>query len=206
MSGRPASGGLYAVLHVHYFYDDRIDEVGERAEVLFVRSIAYCASAMSDGFMTDRQVRRIVGMGLDDVDDRCKALVESGLWTRDDERGGYVVTNYLKWNRSKEDISMRRAREAARKRWERSPDAAKKSPDGVRADTDGTTDGVRVSHNTAQHNTAQHNTEHTASDRTSQGPVRSDATRVPAPPPPELAELRERLSKRSAVRRAREAR
>ena len=74
--------GSYAPLSAHYYKDDRIDEAGERAEVLYVRGLAFCAEILSDGFISDRQLKH-VGVGLPGVDQRAKMLVKVGLWDRD---------------------------------------------------------------------------------------------------------------------------
>lgn len=180
------TGGVYAALSGFYYLDDRIDQCGEAAEVLFIRSLAWCAAAMSDGFMTERQVRRAIGVGLDGIEDRCNRLVDAGLWTRDEVRGGFVVTNYLKWNRSREEIQMRRARDAARKR-------SMRSPSGVRAESG-------RSPAQPEQNRTEHTEQNTGIPTGPQGPVRSESPRG-GPPPAAVAELRAKLGEKT--RRAR---
>lgn len=115
---RPKSLGSYAKLSSSYYRDDAILEAGERAEILFVRGLAYCSESPSDGFISDRQLRAVIGVGMRDVVKRASALVSAGLWQR--EEGGYLVRSWLKWHKSAEEIGQylkadreRKARKAA---------------------------------------------------------------------------------------------
>ena len=72
-----------------------------------------CADVLSDGFISDRQLVRFVGVGMFDATDRAARLVEVGLWERRD--GGYSVRSWLDWNRSRDEITAMLADEAARK-------------------------------------------------------------------------------------------
>jgi hypothetical protein len=101
---RPKRLGPYAPLSATYYRDDAILEAGERAELLYVRGLAFCADSMSDGFITDRQLSAIVGIGMRDTTKRAKDLVTAGLWERAD--GGYVVRGWLKWNRSATELQQ----------------------------------------------------------------------------------------------------
>lgn len=122
---RVKRNGSYAPLSAHYYKDDAIDEAGEAAELLYVRGLAFCAEVLSDGFISDRQLVRFVGVGMFDADERAKRLVGVGLWERVDE--GYVVRSWLGWNRSREEITDHQGRDAARKR--RSEGSDKSPPD-----------------------------------------------------------------------------
>lgn len=106
--------GSYAPLSAHYYKDDAIQEAGEKAEVLFTRGMAFCADVLSDGFISDRQLR-IAGVGLSGVEGRAATLVAVGLWRRDDERGGYWLVSWLKWNRSREEIAELAEKDTRRK-------------------------------------------------------------------------------------------
>ena len=64
---RPKSLGPYAPLSASYYRDDAILEAGEKAEVLYVRGLAFCSDAMSDGFISDRQVTAVLGVGMRDA-------------------------------------------------------------------------------------------------------------------------------------------
>lgn len=187
MVGLARRAGYWTPLSGQYFHDDRIAEAGPDAELLFVRGLAYCAQTLSDGFMSDQQVRRLVSVGLENVSDLCKRLVDVGLWDRDDDRQGYVVRQWLKWNRSREEIERYRGRDAARKR-------AGRSPDGLRAESDRSPDGIRGPEQSRAEQIKE-------SDRTS-GPVRSDSS--PPAPPPDLTAVRERLGDATRAAKARQ--
>lgn len=107
--------GSYAPLSAHYYKDDAIAKAGERAELLYVRGLAFCADILKDGFITDTQLGRYPGVGMRDADRRAAELVRVGLWERDDERGGYVVRNWCKWNQSSEEIREKQRKDADRK-------------------------------------------------------------------------------------------
>lgn len=187
-SGDARRAGGWAPLDGHYYFDDRIAEAGPAAELLFIRSLAFCAATLSDGFMSSRQVRRLVAIGLDDVDDLCKVLVETGLWERDHDQDGYRIRRWLKWNRSREEIEVYRARDAARKRARRSSGA-----------TD--VDGVSESARNPAHKTEQDKTEQDKGLRPDP-PVSGRAeSPVAASPPPIVAELRATLDGRRRARR-----
>ncbi len=105
--------GSYAPLSAHYYKDDAIDEAGESAELLYVRGLAFCADVLSDGFISDRQLVRFVGVGMFDAPDRATRLVEVGLWERSE--GGYWVRSWLGWNRSRAEITDSMAKDRGRK-------------------------------------------------------------------------------------------
>jgi hypothetical protein len=107
--------GSYAPLSAHYYKDDAVAAVGEKAELLFLRGLAFCADVLSDGFISDLQLTRFVGIGLGNVQGRAQALVAAGLWTRDDERGGYWVRSWEKWNQLRAEIEEKLHRDANRK-------------------------------------------------------------------------------------------
>lgn len=105
--------GSYAPLSAHYYKDDAIAEAGEKAELLYVRGLAFCADVLKDGHISDIQLSRFVGVGMRDAKARAEKLVEVGLWERNDN--GYVVTNWRKWNLSKEEIAEKQRKDAERK-------------------------------------------------------------------------------------------
>lgn len=144
--------GSYAPLSAHYYKDDAIDEAGLDAELLYVRGLAFCADILSDGFISDRQLVRFVGVGMDDAPERAKRLVAADLWERTD--GGYRVRSWLGWNRSREEITQRQAKDAERKAKGREgadseppddgpPDNSGRSPNGVRAESDDPSERVQ---------------------------------------------------------------
>jgi hypothetical protein len=107
--------GSYAPLSARYYKDDAVATAGERAELLYVRGLAFCAEVLSDGFITDIQLARFVGVGMNGIASRAAKLVEVELWVRDDERGGYHIASWLKWNQSKDEISEKLQRDTERK-------------------------------------------------------------------------------------------
>lgn len=123
--------GSYAPLSAHYYKDDAIDMAGPEAELLYVRGLAFCADVLSDGYISDRQLLRFVGVGLEDVQARADALVDARLWERDDNIGGYWVRSWLEWNRSRDEITDYQVKDAARKRRpepEKTPDDPPPTP------------------------------------------------------------------------------
>ena len=105
--------GSYAPLSAHYYKDDRIAEAGEKAELLYLRGLAFCADVLSDGYISDVQLRRFVGVGLAGVKGRADRLCEVGLWERNGV--GYYVTSWGKWNLTKAEITEKQKRDSARK-------------------------------------------------------------------------------------------
>lgn len=110
---RPKSKGAYVPLAAHYFMDDAILEAGPDAELLFVRCLSFLASVPSDGFITERQVRTIVGLGLRGVPKRLEKLLDVGLLEAVD--GGFVARSWQKWNKSTEEVGKLLARDRDRK-------------------------------------------------------------------------------------------
>lgn len=107
--------GSYAPLSSRYYKDDAIAQAGERAELLYVRGLAFCAEVLEDGFISDIQLTRFVGAGLSGISSRATKLVQHDLWARDDERKGYWVITWLKWNQSRDEITEKLQKDTARK-------------------------------------------------------------------------------------------
>jgi hypothetical protein len=200
-TGPAGEDGKYARLASAYFEDDRIGEAGPLGEVLFIRSIAYCAGRLTDGFMSRQQVRRFVAVGLDDVDGLCQTLVDVGLWEVDEERYGFVIVNFLKWNRSKEEITYSRARDAQRKQRERQSVDARVSR--TRTGIDGGTESARTrdGHGTESSAGPLHRPDQTRSVLLAGGQARTEPPVAAAPP--EMKELREKLSRLTLAKKAR---
>ena len=129
---RPKSNGPYAPLSATYYRDDAILEVGEEAELMFVRSLAFLADAASDGFITERQMRIVVGMGLERVTERIDSLLSVGLVERID--GGFIVRSWLKWNKSTDEIGKHLKRDRERKSTGKVTDSSV-IPDGIQTDS-----------------------------------------------------------------------
>lgn len=109
---RTKGNGPFAPLGTSYYLDDAVMAAGEKAEVLFTRTLAFCSNSDSDGFITERQIAAIA-VGLTAVKQRVDSLVREGLLER--EQGGYQVRSWLKWNKSAEEIGRHLKRDRERK-------------------------------------------------------------------------------------------
>lgn len=113
---------LHVQLAVDYYEDDLVIEAGEKAELLFVRILAFCKKNWeTDGVITDGQLTRAAGAGLTAIPSRAKRLVDVGLLERAevDLLGGgkgYRVSGWLKWNPSADEIRTTRRADSDRKR------------------------------------------------------------------------------------------
>lgn len=110
--------GSFAPLSANYYDDDAIIAAGEKAELAFLRSLAFAARKPADGFLSERQLTtlRLPGMAA-----RAAKLVEVGLWIPDQDDlfgtgDGYRIRSWLKHNASKAEIEAKQAKDAARKR------------------------------------------------------------------------------------------
>lgn len=190
--------GSYAPLSAHYYKDAALFAAGERAEVLFTRSLAFCSDVLNDGFIAENQLP-LFTVGLTGVKARADKLLAGcaaqahdvadceGLWHRETARGGYVVTAWLKWNRSKKEIIEAAEKDADRKRPGAPPDRppspdSKRNPDGSGTESDRPPKGFQPRARTPRHSTTRNSTPLQVSDRTPPGPVRSE-TPGGAPPP-----------------------
>jgi hypothetical protein len=109
--------GSYAPLSAHYYKDDAIAEAGPMAELLYVRGLAFCADVLRDGYISETQLTRFVGVGIPQSKKHAERLVLVGLWEKGEEDGttGYVVKSWAKWNLTKAEIREKQRRDAARK-------------------------------------------------------------------------------------------
>lgn len=123
----PRRVGAYAKLLSKYASDDAIIAAGEKAELLFVRGLAFCATSDSDGYITEGQVERVVGAGMRDAKARARTLVQHGLWVAAD--GGYQIRSWTKIHESAEEKGRVRATDRERKRAERASESDR-SPTG----------------------------------------------------------------------------
>lgn len=141
MTVSPRRLGAYAPLSATYAFDDAVMEAGEPAELLFVRSLAFCAQSDSDGYITRAQLVRYVGAGMVDAVARADRLVEVGIFDAVD--GGWVVRSWLKWNQSAKEKGRERRRDRERKAASRaqaradSDQESTDSPDDVVPDVPG---------------------------------------------------------------------
>lgn len=143
---RTKGNGPYAPLGTNYYLDDAIMAAGEKAELLFCRSLAFSSNADADGFLTDRQVVAIA-MGLSGIQQRVNALIREGLWERVD--GGFQVRSWLKWNKAAEDIGRYRKKDRDRK-------AIGNGSDSDRNESGIESDSARLPRPTALNSTTRH--------------------------------------------------
>lgn len=98
---------LYVKLDTSYADDEKVILAGERAEVLYVRSLCLAKRILSDGFIADAHLPRF---GLPSHAARAKKLCEVGLWRRDDAAGGYWIVSWLKHNPSAREVDRKRSK------------------------------------------------------------------------------------------------
>lgn len=134
--------GAYAKLLANYASDDALISAGEKAELLFVRGLAFCATSDSDGYITEAQLVRFVGAGMTDAKKRAQTLVRHGVWERVDD--GYQVRSWLKIHPSSEEKGYKRKTDRERKRAQNEAESdasSERNPSGIPAE------GVRESLN-----------------------------------------------------------
>lgn len=134
--------GAYAKLLANYASDDAIIAAGEKAELLFVRGLAFCATSDSDGYITEAQLVRFVGAGMSDAKKRAQTLVREGVWDRVD--GGYQIRSWLKIHPSSEEKGYKRKTDRERKHAKAEEEF---QTDSVRNPDGTSTDGARESLN-----------------------------------------------------------
>lgn len=119
---RPRRTRLHVQLDVDYYENDRMIEAGEKAELLYVRIIAFCKKNWeTDGHITDGQLTRFAGAGLAGIPARAKRLVDVGLLERAevDLLGGgrgYRVVGWLQRNPAADEIREKRRADSDRKK------------------------------------------------------------------------------------------
>lgn len=163
---RPKSKGPYVPLAAQYFMDDAVLGLSPMAELLFVRILSFLASVPTDGFVTEKQLRSVVSIGLRSVPHLVTELTDAGLITAQD--GGFVARSWHKWNRSVDEVGRLLAKDRERKAHDSAanrPNSAR-NPDGIQRDS------------ALQSSTEQSSTEQTPPKG---GGARARATRIPDP-------------------------
>jgi hypothetical protein len=94
-------------LHSH----PKVLEAGPEAMGLFLLALSWCADYLTDGFVPEIQVKRLLFV-CDDPLAIADRLVSAGLWERAD--GGYQIHDYLEYNPSAEQVKAERAANAKR--------------------------------------------------------------------------------------------
>ena len=118
--------GTYVPLATHFYDDPKIVEAGEDAELLFVRMLAFASGQPeTEGVVPDAVVRRLTptgsgtgngtgngtGSGTGKIPER---LANVGLIERVDS--GWLISAWLRWNRSVADIERDRVNDRRRKK------------------------------------------------------------------------------------------
>jgi hypothetical protein len=114
---RPLDAGPYAHLPTYYYEEQRVCQVDNNAELLYVRGLALAARQGSDGLLP-AEVLQFIARGLRSKVQAIDSLVRVGLWTPVDAQGGYQIADWLKHNPSAEEISAARRLEESRRQWE----------------------------------------------------------------------------------------
>lgn len=162
--------GPYAPLGANYADDDAVAlldmQEDDRAELLYVRALAYCARDLrGEGYISDIALRAgkvLRRKRMDTVLASAARLAELGLWAR--EGDGYRIKSWLKWNKSWDELSRKRKADSERKKPHDEPDSAT-VPDGIRAESARKADGIQTESAatpsgvaTPQHFTSLHDT------------------------------------------------
>ena len=132
--GRRRKG--YAQLSNGFFEDTKIRKalkVNPRAGLLFVMSIAFSSSNLTDGHITVDDAEYVLGASQDDIG----YLTAEGLWVESGD--GWDISNYLKYNLSSDRVMLRLEADKSRKSISvRNPDGkgteSVRNPDDFRAD------------------------------------------------------------------------
>lgn len=176
--------GEYVPLSLTYMDDDALLSCSPLAELLFVRMLAVAGQLKTDGYLTQAQIVHRAGTRLGErrVPMLLAELVAAGPVLESD--GGYRIRAWLEWNKSAEELRRDKAKDAERKRAERTgqaPDDPDRPPgvqavsgwtdDDVQPDSERTPAGLRAESERcpasraptrAGHGTALHDTELTA--------------------------------------------
>lgn len=106
--------GLSVPLDVNFFDHPKVLEAGEKATMLYVQALCLAKRTLSDGFVSDAQIKRF---GLSGVAARAHTLRQVGLFRRDDEQGGWWIHDFLEWNRSRaeQEAIVAKRKQAGRK-------------------------------------------------------------------------------------------
>ncbi len=113
------------------FYDHpKVQAAGNAGAGLYVKSLAYCCRHLTDGAIpapwAQKEAAGDVGL--------VQVLLDTGLWSRPDETGPYLIPDFLDFNPSKEEVLKRRHRDSARKQDGEGEDS-RGSPNGIRAES-----------------------------------------------------------------------
>lgn len=142
-----ARGELHVQLSVDYADDEKFADVSRSARLLYVDALCMAKRLLNDGVVTKAQLDKLMYPERPQAAKKAAAeLVAAGAWRWDEGRKVYVITAWLKRNKSRQQIAQDRAaaEEAAllgnHRRWH---SAANKQDPGCRfCVEEGQSDGV----------------------------------------------------------------
>ena len=105
MARKTATG--YVPLDMNYLRDPAIRRAGPEAELLFIRSLAYCKAGGTDGIVYTYDIP-VISVGLRNVPQRVAALVRERLW--EEVPDGWYVRSWAKWNLSQAELVDNKAK------------------------------------------------------------------------------------------------
>lgn len=115
---------------------------GMAANGLDANGITYCTANETDGFVDDAAIVQLVpGANRRLRLELAALLVNVDRWTRDDDRGGWWIKNYLDFNPTRADLEKKRAEDVDRKRRQRRNQngqfqtESERNPNGVQPDS-----------------------------------------------------------------------
>jgi hypothetical protein len=103
-----------------YYLDPAVEQLKPAEELLFVRALAYCGQAESEGWVSPRG---LLALGSRYASRSARTLVAVGLWV-EDERGGYRFRTWDHWQESGNDLLRRRRADRERQAKKRATDGA----------------------------------------------------------------------------------
>ena len=122
----------------------KLCEAGFAARGLDEAAIELCASEETDGFISDKRLLLLGGAHGESPKGTLKlvaVLIACDRWTRNEEREGHDIRDYLHYNPSHAELEAKR--EADRKRKRRTLDSDSE-PDGIQEESDWNPDGFPI--------------------------------------------------------------
>lgn len=104
----------YLNLDDNYADHPKVDALSDGAFRLHTAALCHCAKHLTDGFVDETKVNRLVPRFRQTyVRELLDSHPERPLWVK--VPGGYLVRDYLQWNKSREWWEKKRADDAKRK-------------------------------------------------------------------------------------------
>lgn len=119
---------MWVKLDDGFFDNPKVAAAGPMGAVLYLASLCYSARALTDGWIPDGQVPVLVAQ-VKATKALVRKVIDSGLWEQG--VGGYLVPDFLEFNRSRDDVMAERL--SARERRSKGGRTSREPPDDVRA-------------------------------------------------------------------------